>query len=269
MKKLLIVCLLQFAFLPQAHAWGPEGHSIVAEIAQRRLTPEAAAKVREILGENASLASIASWADDYRALHIDSADWHFVDIPLAADDYEESRDCASTPHGDCVIHELARSERDLADAALSPSQRRDALKFVVHLVGDVNQPLHTVGELRGYNDMAVCYFSTPAKNDCLPTNLHMVWDVGLIRSIFWDWGAYVDYLEGDWIPAHGDASLDAGTAVDWALEAHRAARDVAIKDVTMDEHLGADYLAAVRPTLDRQLAVAGLRLARTLNEALK
>jgi nuclease S1 len=91
MKKLVIACLIQFALLAQAHAWGPEGHSIVAEIAQRRLTPEAAAKVREILGENASLASIASWADDYRGLHLDSADWHFVDIPLVADDYEESR----------------------------------------------------------------------------------------------------------------------------------------------------------------------------------
>jgi hypothetical protein len=56
---------------------------------------------------------------------------------------------------------------------------------------------------------------------------------------------------------------------DWALEAHKAARDVAVAGVTMDAHLGADYLAAVRPTLDRQLAVAGLRLARTLNEALK
>jgi S1/P1 Nuclease len=64
MRKLVIACLIQFALLTQAHAWGPEGHSIVAEIAQRRLSPEAAAKVREILGENASLASIASWADE-------------------------------------------------------------------------------------------------------------------------------------------------------------------------------------------------------------
>jgi S1/P1 Nuclease len=80
-----------------------------------------------------------------------------------------------------------------------------------------------------------------------------------------DWGGYVDYLETDWLPAHNDSALDAGTPVDWALEAHRAAGDVAIAGVTMDAHLGADYLAAVRPI---QLAVAGLRLARTLNEAL-
>jgi hypothetical protein len=96
-----------------------------------------------------------------------------------------------------------------------------------------------------------------------------VWDVGLIRSIFWDWGGYVDYLETDWLPAHNDPGLDSRTPVDWALEAHKAARDVVVAGVTMNDHLGADYLAAVRPTLDRQLAVAGLRLARTLNEALK
>jgi len=269
MKKLVIACLVQFALLAQAHAWGPEGHSIVAEIAQRRLSAEAAAKVREILGENASLASVASWADDYRGLHRDSSGWHFVDIPLAADDYEESRDCPPSPEGDCVIHELGRNLHDLTDRALSAAQRRDALKFVVHFVGDVHQPLHTVGELHGYNDLAVCYFSSPAKNDCVATNLHSVWDVGLIRSIFWDWGAYVDFLETHWIPTHNDPGLDRGTPVDWALEAHRAAREVAVAGVAMDERLGADYLAAVRPTLDRQLAVAGLRLARTLNEALK
>jgi nuclease S1 len=269
MRKLVVACFLQLALLTQAQAWGPEGHSIVAEIAQRRLTPEAAAKVREILGENASLASIASWADDYRAVHLDSAGWHFVDIPLAAEDYEEGRDCALSTQGDCVIHELARSLHDLTDPASSPAQRRDALKFVVHFVGDLHQPLHTVAELRGYNDLAVCYFSSPAKNDCVPTNLHIVWDVGLIRSIFWDWGGSVDYLETDWLPAQKDPALDAGTPVDWALEAHKEARDFAVAGVIMNAHLGADYLAAVRPTLDRQLAVAGLRLARTLNEALK
>jgi nuclease S1 len=269
MRKLVIACLTYFAVLTQAQAWGPEGHSIVAEIAQRRLSPEATAKVREILGENASLASIASWADDYRALHLDSAGWHFVDIPLAAHDYEAGRDCALSTQGDCVIQELARSLHDLTDPASSPAQRRDALKFVVHFVGDIHQPLHTVGELRGYNDLAVCYFSSPAKNDCVATNLHIVWDVGLIRSIFWDWGGYVDYLETDWLPAHNDPTLDSGTPVDWALEAHKAAQDVAVAGVTMNAHLGADYLATVRPTLDRQLAVAGLRLARTLNEALK
>ena len=149
----------------QAYAWGPEGHSIVAEIAQRRLTPRAAARVREIMGGNASLASISSWADDYRALHRETSRWHFVDIPLGADDYVAARDCGTTPEGDCLIAELARNLKDLKDPATPDPRRRDALKFIVHFVGDVNQPLHAVGELTGYNEMRVCYFSSLAKND--------------------------------------------------------------------------------------------------------
>ncbi|HXZ17128.1 MAG TPA: S1/P1 nuclease [Roseiarcus sp.] len=266
--RVLIALVLLFAIVPTVRAWRPEGHSIVAEIAQRRLIPAAVAQVRQILGENASLASAGSWADDYRAVHPQTARWHFVDIPVSAQDYDEGRDCASSPEGDCVIHAIARNLEALTRPGASNEQRRAALKFLVHFVGDVNQPLHTVGDLHGYNDLAVCYFSSPAKNDCLPTNLHAVWDVGLIRSIFWDWGGYVDFLEADWIPLYDAGGLAAGTPVEWALEAHQAARDVVVRDVEADAHLGADYLAAVRPTLDRQLAVAGLRLARLLNEAL-
>jgi nuclease S1 len=269
LRSILAAWLFLFAVAAPALAWGPEGHSIVAEIAQRHLTPAAASQVRDILGNNASLASISSWADDYRALHIETSRWHFVDIPVEADDYDEARDCAPSSEGDCVIHALARNLRDLTSAESTPSQRQQALKFIVHFVGDVNQPLHTVKELQGYNQMAVCYFSSPAKNDCVATNLHTVWDVGLIRSIFYGWGGYVDYLENQWIPSQDSAALSAGTPVDWALEAHKAAREIAVAGVNMNDQLGADYLAAVRPTLDRQLAVAGLRLAAMLNQALE
>ena len=80
-----------------ALAWGQEGHSVVAEIAEHRLDSATLEKIRLLLkteipsateDTRVSLGSVASWADDYRALHLDSADWHFVDIPLAADDYE-------------------------------------------------------------------------------------------------------------------------------------------------------------------------------------
>ena len=267
MRFFLLLALLQIGIVQPALAWGPEGHSIVAEIAQRHLTPKAAAQVRQIMGKDASLASLSSWADDYRALHIETSRWHFVDIPIDAQGYDEARDCASTPQGDCIVHEIARNLHDLEDAASSAQQRLEALKFVVHFVGDINQPLHTVGEPQGYNGMAVCYFSGPAKNDCVPTNLHAVWDTGLIRSIFYDWGAYVEYLENDWIPQQDISALSAGSPVDWALEAHTAAHDVVTPGVNMNDHLGAAYLSKVRPTLDRQLAAAALRLARTLNEA--
>lgn len=267
----IVVCLF-FALLFQGSevlAWGPEGHSAIAEIAQRRLTQQAQSKIELILGENRSLASLSSWADDYRELHPNTAGWHFVDIPLAAQDYEEVRDCSPSPQGDCVIHALQRNLVDLQNESLPNDKRTDALKFVVHFVGDVNQPLHTVKELFGYNDFPVCYFSSPAKNDCVGTNLHAVWDTGLIRSIFWDWGAYVDYLENKWMVEHDISTISEGTPVDWALEAHQAARNVVVAGLTTNEPLGKEYLQAVRPTLDRQIAAAGLRLARVLNDALR
>jgi hypothetical protein len=89
-----------------AHPWGSEGHSIVAEIAQRHLTPAASEKVREILGGNISLASIASWADDVRPLRPQTYNWHFVDIPLSDTRYVASRDCEQSPKGDCAINAI-------------------------------------------------------------------------------------------------------------------------------------------------------------------
>jgi hypothetical protein len=254
------------AFTGPSWPWGAEGHSIVAEIAARHLTPKAAESIRQILGGNISLASIASWADDYRSLHPSTARWHFVDIPLDAQNYDEVRDCSAQSDGDCAIHAIERALHDLSDPAAPSSQRLDAVKFLVHFVGDIHQPLHTVAALRGYNQMNVCYFSGPAHNNCVPTDLHTVWDSGLIRSVFYDWGAYADFLETNWIAQNDIATVTAGTPIDWTLEAHTAARDVAVKGVQQNDSLGDDYLTGVRPTLDRQLAVAGLRLARLLNE---
>ncbi|OHV87515.1 S1/P1 nuclease [Mesorhizobium sp. ORS 3428] len=79
-----------------AAAWGPEGHSIVAEIAQRRLSATALTEVKRILGGEVSMASVASWADDVRySVHPESYNWHFVDIPLANDTYDPVSECAA------------------------------------------------------------------------------------------------------------------------------------------------------------------------------
>jgi nuclease S1 len=106
----------------------------------------------------------------------------------------------------------------LSDTSRLKDDRVAALKFLVHFIGDLHQPLHAVGELRGYNQMPVCYFSGPAKNDCIPTNLHAVWDAGLIHSLYYDWGAYVDYLESSWMPQQDVQAAVAGNPTDWALQ---------------------------------------------------
>src|SRR5689334_9679811 len=85
--------ILGASWCGQALAWGQEGHSIIAEVAQHRFSPAGAAEVARLLGQGRSLASVSSWADDVRDQRPETYNWHFVDIPLAEDRYKPERDC--------------------------------------------------------------------------------------------------------------------------------------------------------------------------------
>jgi nuclease S1 len=271
--RVLLACAAVAAFLAapchEARSWGSEGHAIVAEIAQRQLTPAATARVREILGGNVSLASMASWPDDVRVLRPKTSNWHFVDMPLGSSEYVPGRDCKSEPKGDCVINAIKRSQDALGSPATSPADRKEALMFLVHFVGDLHQPLHTVKEFVGGNLLKVTFFNEPTKKKREKTNLHVVWDSLLIKAQYFDWGSYVTVLVEKWLPGKDLDELAKGTAVEWALAAHEIARDVAFEEIEQDDDLGEDYLKAAKPFVDQQLALAGIRLARLLNEALK
>ena len=113
--------------VPNAFAFGEEGHSIVAEIAQRRLSPQAAAEVAHLLGPGRSLASVSSWADDVREERPETYRWHFVNIPLAADEYAPRRECTADPRrGDCIIAELQRLTGELRCARIRRRAARSA-----------------------------------------------------------------------------------------------------------------------------------------------
>lgn len=258
-----------------AFAWGAEGHSIIAEIAQRRLEAPARASVEELLGSGTSLASIASWADDERSREPQTARWHFVDIPLARAEYDAARDCAPDPaHGDCIVRELERLRSELA-CAPDAAARRDALRYAVHFVGDVHQPLHTVGERKGGNEVAVhgVMHGRTCRHACDVAfdggNLHALWDTTLIRRTTWDWGSYVARLEEGPLrdPAVRAQAADGGPRA-WAEQSHAVAQAVWNERlVSAKGVLGDAYYDAVLPLLDRQLALAGLRLAAFLNSA--
>jgi hypothetical protein len=251
-------------------AWDQEGHSIVAEIAQKRLQPDAADAVTKLLGGR-SLASVASWADDVRDNWPDTYNWHFVDIPIHEDHYTPERDCAASTQGDCIVQELTRLRTELRCGV----HKDEALKFAVHFVGDIHQPLHTVLEARGGNDIPVALTMRgrkSCKGECKPvppvSNFHAAWDSGMIRQTVWAWGGYVDVLEDAWLTSAEakQPDLDGGTPEAWAEETHKVAQKMwallAAKAALDDEY----YKQAV-PIIDRQLAVGGLRLARFLNEA--
>jgi nuclease S1 len=264
-RNLLLTCALLAWPGTGAWGWGQDGHSIVAEIAQRRLETTAAKQVEQVLGTGHSLASIGSWADDYREKHPETAGWHFVNIPISSNDFDAGTEC---PHDNCVIAQLDRLKKDIRCAG-SEELKLDALRFAVHFVGDVHQPLHTVANERGGNGISVDVLMRgfTCTGRCRPsdthTNLHAVWDSTLIEKTVWDWGAYVDRLENGWLKTGEE--VDSGSPLDWALQTHHEAQTVWALTPS-DRVLDDGYFAKVLPILDRQLGRAGIRLARFLNE---
>lgn len=268
-----IWALFAVLLLPlQALAWGPEGHSIIAELAQRRLSSAAAAEIARLLGPGHSLASIASWADDVRDDRPESYRWHFVDLALAEDRYDAAKHCHASEKGDCIVAELERLQLELR-CSPTDERKQDALRYAVHFVGDIHQPLHTVGEGRGGNDIAVEVRLAGAKTcrggPCpimaYRSNLHRVWDGTLIKATTWSWGAYVDRLEGGWLASPAAKGVEGGTPAQWAEETHQAARFV-WEQLRASRVVDDVYYGRILPTLDRQLGLAGLRLARLLND---
>jgi len=139
-RVVLVVAAL--ALIPSdGLAWGRDGHQVIANLAQSRLSPQARKGVAALL-HGATLASVSTYADNYRNNHPETARWHFVNIPLTADHYDPARDCALSPQGDCIIAAIDRFSAILADASRPDDERAEALKFLVHFVADLHQPLH-------------------------------------------------------------------------------------------------------------------------------
>ncbi len=271
MLKLLLPFALAAAS-PSAFAWGHAGHSAVAEIAQHRLTPAAAAQVAELLGPGWSLASVASWADEIRSRQPATGLWHFASIPGKDAAYDPARHCGKPEAPDaCVVAQLQRLRKDLR-CAPTPEARREALKWTVHLVGDIHQPLHAYDDARGGNGVPVKLQARgplcgdKCKLEPVALNLHAAWDYGLLDKLAPTWGALVAQLEAGWLSSAEARmpSVDGGSPVDWANASHGLGKQVWVPaDTALDDV----YLERATPILMRQIGLAGLRLARVLNEA--
>lgn len=270
MKKIIAIVLL--ALLPaQLLAWGPKGHAIVADIAVSRLTPAAKQNLQLLLGAD-SLASIASWADSVRKERDESYDWHFVDIPKDALGFSEERDCfrpqdkhkdALTDHHNCVVDRIEMFQKILGDGKASQSDRLEALKWIVHFVGDLHQPLHAIDEARGGNDIKLAVFGSPKCGD-YDCNLHWAWDTLLLEHTGYSEEEYVGRLNALIAQKHLENQAE-GTPVDWANESHLQARQIiATKPAAIDEA----YYQANIDLVNEKLALAGLRLAALLNNTL-
>jgi hypothetical protein len=281
-SPLLLILLLALLPARQAWPWGQEGHSIIAEIAQREVKPATRAAIDKILNHG-TLASIASWADDIKyTTRPDTQSWHFVDIPLEHDAYAPA-DCIDKQDpakGDtCLVAALQKLTPELS-CTKDDALRLDDLRFVVHLIGDSTQPLHTVDDLRGGNGLTVkAAFCGLKDAQCKPPAdppdvvFHVLWDTNLITETFYDWGGYVDRLydpKSGWLnSAEARGSDPAGdSVVAWVNDTHAKAQIVWTRLLPADLVIDQTYYDKVLPILDRQLGIGGLRLARYLDAAL-
>ena len=254
-----LLLILSFVLTPSAWGWGREGHQIVAAVAEDHLDETTKVMIQSLIGNN-HLYSIASWADDIRKERHETAPWHYVDIPLGST-YDASRDC-SQPNS-CVVAKIADFVKVLTDKQASRDERAEALKFVVHFVGDIHQPMHAVGDAKGGNGVHVTFLegSRCGRYDC---NLHGVWDTDLIEHTGLTREEYAQHEEELVRAGKLDALAD-GTPEQWANESLRLAQAAWVPNGTdLDEWYYEEQIKVV----DRQLALAGLRLAKLLNDSI-
>jgi hypothetical protein len=258
--------LVAVLFPVAAFGWGGTGHQIVALIAEDHLSPAAKAGIEELLGhEHISDAEIASWADEVRRQRSNTAPWHYVNIPTNADAFDRGRDGHD---GANVIDAIEAQAKILEDKSASREKREEALKFVVHFVGDIHQPLHCAdrdGD-KGGNKRLVFY---PGARKA--TNLHSVWDTSLLKDAM-NGKRVLEYATslGKRITEKQRKEFAAGTATDWANESHRIAVEQVYKGVAADgppPTLDKSYVEKGQRVVNEQLLRGGMRLALLLNGA--
>ncbi len=268
MKRCLLAFLLSLVALP-TQAWGPQGHKLVAMVAMDHLTPVARRNVKALLGPE-TLADVASWPDAYRPLETQTAPWHYVDLPVDAVTYNRDRDCPPQPNvklgapndkwRDCVVDRILFFENRVADTALDNADRAIALKYLVHFVGDVHQPMHAYGGEKGGNGIQVVVFGSDTCGGNHPCNLHSVWDSGLILHRNLTDAEYLRELEKQIRQSPPVVTPDDPAA--WAGES-KVAADTAI--VVKGGPVDQAYYERELPVVDQRLEQAGLRLAAVLN----
>jgi hypothetical protein len=288
----LVLALLLLRAGP-ACAWGDEGHAVIARIALHYLTPAVQQRVQALLASDHSglvadtgLASEASWADRYRdadrdttGLHyLQTRQWHYVDIERDAPDLNAA--CFGAPalppgvvasEGPpmaCVVDKIEQFERELRAPGTAPQERLRALQFVLHLVGDVHQPLHAIDDHdAGGNARRV------GARGLRAGSLHFYWDVEFVRLAGPDPGILASQLQQQ-ISAADLARWRRGTPADWAREAFGVALAqgygaLPARRGRRIERLSRTYVEDATQAVTVQLKRAGVRLALVLDRSLQ
>ena len=240
--------------------WGFLGHRTAARLAEARLTPATKAAVASILGPGETLAVASTWPDEHRRDIPESAPWHYVNVPITQTKYD-AKFCQA---GGCVVSKIADYRAKLRDPMTSLEGKREALRFVAHLVQDLHQPVH-VGDRsdRGGNDLQLQFFGQGS-------NMHRIWDSGLLEHVERDDAKTLERLSKQLTPEYARA-IPVGTVETWADESLAAAREAYNDPVTgqpfrTGARVSEAYQAKSIPVAERRLIESSVRLARILNE---
>lgn len=249
--KIIVLISALFCSL-MAGAWGMIGHRVVGEVAEAHLNENAKERVAAILG-TMTLAEVSNWMDDIKSddRYDSLRPWHYTTIPEG----KTYADITPSDNGD-VVQGIKQMINGLKSGELSAQREKEFLMILVHLVGDVHQPLHVGnGEDRGGNDIKVEWFWESS-------NLHRVWDSGMIDS------KQYSYTELSKLVNHPTkeevATWQSSSVEDWANEC-LVFRD-GIYDLPSNNKINYEYRYAHWDTIKQQLCKGGVRLAGILNE---
>jgi hypothetical protein len=306
--------LIALVSLPgPAFAWGCKGHQVVALLAEKHLNPRALAMAEKILadgpidpglsryckeGGTDPLANASTWPDDIRGVRPETGPWHYIDIPRGATSRDVAKFC-DVKEG-CVTRAITEQLAILRSTDADPQKRGDALRFVIHFVGDLHQPLHAItNNDQGGNCVPVAFFDAfpqmrnPQTESYAP-NLHGVWDTNILEKA--TTGKIVDEVASDLDQSFqrkmagwqkGPANVDA-----WAWESYELAmksvygklpvpvpveapqplkscaddNQISTRMLNLNEHLQEPYQDMAVPIVRERLAQAGARLAMLLNQ---
>lgn len=297
----------------RAWSWGCEGHQAVAMIAEKHMSARALERVNQLLlrvpidpelprwcssqGLD-PMSDSATWADDIRKLRPEASPWHYIDIPRDAPRSAHAESCPASTG--CITGALQHQIEVLRKNNTDPHARADALRFIIHLLGDLHQPLHCVSNNDlGGNCVPVDFMGIPPveKNrqaESYSANLHGIWDSNIIQRMkrmesVSQWADSIDRRFSSQAASWQKAGINLN---DWAWESHQLADSVvyaklpvaipvekpepttscvddghvSTRMLKLHERVSQQYVDAVAPTIDEQIAKAGIRLAMILNQ---
>lgn len=281
---------LSFAVLAcisvSAFAWIDTGHMVVAAIARKNLRPEVLAKVDALLkiggdDKTQDMLGAACWADDVKRDRKETGPWHYSDQHFRTDGKTDN----NQPDKENVVWAIDRFRKELGDPAKSEGDRAEALRWLLHFVGDIHQPLHTVAHDsdqepngdKGGNDFKIISPASMSDMARPLTNLHILWDFscglyrGTERPLTQNGLDKINGLADEISKEFPESSMREARSLDtglWMKEGLALAKSD-VYNLTPNTAPSEEYMKKGQEVCKRRLALAGYRLARLLNSTLK